>query len=71
MSCALLGLVIHFSLSLPHCALGTGGVDVCGDINLTVTVEHTGPTADITVQVYMQFVNASVPVPRCGGKRLF
>ena len=42
----------------------TGGVDVCGDINLTVTVEHTGPTADITVQVYMQFVNASVPVPR-------
>lgn len=42
----------------------TGDVDVCGDINLTVAVTHSGPTADVIVQVYMEFLNASVPVPR-------
>lgn len=29
-----------------------------------MTVTHSGQTADVIVQVYMQFVNASVPVPR-------
>ena len=29
-----------------------------------MNVTHHGPTADVIMQVYMQFVNASVPVPR-------
>ena len=29
-----------------------------------MTATHSGPTADVVVQVYMQFMNASVPVPR-------
>ena len=41
-----------------------GSVDVCRDIELSVTVSHEGPKADVVVQVYMQHLNASVPVPR-------
>eukprot|EP01050_Picozoa_sp_SAG11_P033299 SAG11_NODE_11247_length_774_cov_0.862222_1_plen_68_part_00 len=60
--------LLHITLCVDGLAwiLGdhTGGVDVCGDIVLTVAVTHAGPTADVIVQVYMQFLNASVPVPR-------
>merc|ERR1712060_704710 len=31
---------------------------------LTVNLRHEGPTADVIVQAYMSFVNASVPVPK-------
>jgi hypothetical protein len=44
--------------------IGAGAFDVCEDIELTVTATHSGPDADVIVQVYMQFLNASVPVPR-------
>ena len=41
-------------------------VDVCADIELTVDVTTAGAktTTDVVVQVYVQFVNASIPVPR-------
>eukprot|EP01051_Picozoa_sp_SAG22_P012660 SAG22_NODE_1336_length_4698_cov_2.564688_2_plen_836_part_00 len=58
---------ITFSNLVVVSAKGGGAVDVCAPIELTVDVSTAGAktaTTDVVVQVYLQFLNASVPVPR-------
>jgi len=46
-----------------HSLATTASVGVCENLHVSVSVTHTGPPGDVVVTAFLEFLNASVPVP--------